>query len=283
MYFHIRISLKSNPSYVETKIDLSEEQLNLRIITPYEQGEPIIINGKTILPNDIERIRVSKSNETARKIIESFLIKDSSSNVIMLESPSYEWRAAEHALDVTDEYIKVHPGYKKTIERKKNIDKKSTLKNKKSTKKIFIVHGKDKLLKNETANFINAIKLRPVILHMEPDEGLTVIEKFVKHSDVQFAIILLTPDDLACPAEEFNKNESDRHYTARARQNVVFELGFFVAKLGRPRVCCIFKEGIELPSDIGGLLYKKYEDSIESIGYSLIKEIQKAGLKPELK
>jgi predicted nucleotide-binding protein len=71
------------------------------------------------------------------------------------------------------------------------------------------------------------IELEAIILHEQPDQGLTIIEKFETYaSQVGFAVVLLTPDDLGGPA-------SAPAQSARARQNVIFELGYFVGKLAR--------------------------------------------------
>ena len=105
MNYHVRISLKSQKSSDETKTDFSEEQLQVRILEPYEQGEPIILNGKTIQPNDIDRIRISKSRELSDQIIQGIKADDRNSSVISIGGPSYAWRAASRATDVTDELI----------------------------------------------------------------------------------------------------------------------------------------------------------------------------------
>lgn len=146
------------------------------------------------------------------------------------------------------------------------------------TNKVFIVHGHDEVLKNQTEIFLRQIGLEPIILHRQADEGQTVMEKFEKHSDVGFAFILLSPDDFAFSRREEGIQEFDRTTKElRARQNVIFEFGFFVGKLTRSRVCCIFKEGTTLPTDVAGLLYKKVNNDIEEQGFAIIKELKAAG------
>jgi len=144
----------------------------------------------------------------------------------------------------------------KNLINKKSVKKKvvrkvvTEMKNKinKSTKNIFIVHGHDNLPIERTARFIEKIGLNPIILHEQTSEGKTIIEKFEKHSDVAFAVVLLTPDD-----EIYNRPDQPSKY--RARQNVVFEFGYLMAKLGRNRVCALVKDSVELPSDINGIVY----------------------------
>jgi predicted nucleotide-binding protein len=143
--------------------------------------------------------------------------------------------------------------------------------------RIFVVHGHDHGTKTELEVFITGLGLEPVVLHRQPDQGRTLIEKFEHHSDVGFAFILLTPDDIAYKADEDTFPDEHRTKEFRARPNVTFEFGYFVGRLGRSRVCCLIKGEVARPSDIDGLVYKSIPDSIEGIGFSIIKELKAAG------
>lgn len=143
--------------------------------------------------------------------------------------------------------------------------------------KVFIVHGHDHALKTELESFLHKIGLDPVVLHRQPDQGQTIIEKFEHHSDVGFAFILLTPDEIAFTVDQIEKPDSQRTTEIRARPNVIFEFGYFVGKLGRQRVCCLYKGGVNLPSDINGIIYKQVDSNIESQAYSMIMELKAAG------
>ncbi|MEP6880050.1 MAG: nucleotide-binding protein [Nitrosospira sp.] len=145
--------------------------------------------------------------------------------------------------------------------------------------KIFIVHGHDEELKNETELFIRSIGLLPIVLHRQVDSGNTIIEKFEAHSDVGFAIILLTPDEIAYVKDQDKLQDDKRVKESRARPNVIFEFGYFVGKLSRKRVCCVLKGEVVFPSDLHGLIYKKVADSLEEIGMFLIRELKAAGYK----
>jgi predicted nucleotide-binding protein len=116
---------------------------------------------------------------------------------------------------------------------------------------IFIVHGHDGETKLEVAGFVERITGgRPVILNEQADLGLTIIEKLEKYaSEAGFAIILLTADDVG-------KAKGAAQLNPRARQNVVLECGYFMAKLGRGRVVVLYETEVELPSDVSGVLYK---------------------------
>jgi len=114
--------------------------------------------------------------------------------------------------------------------------------------------------------------LKPIILHERPNEGRTIIEKFEKNADVQFAIVLLSPDDMA-----YAKGGTPADARARARQNVVLELGYFVGKLGRARVFALKRDtDIELPNDISGVVYTSY-DSQGHWQFELVRELKAVG------
>lgn len=140
--------------------------------------------------------------------------------------------------------------------------------------KIFIVHGRDGDTKLQVAEFVERITgERPVILHEQADSGRTVIEKFEKHAaEVGFAIILLTADD------EGNEKGATQ-LNPRARQNVVLEFGYFMGKLGRGRVVALHEAGVELPSDINGLLYTSLAGNWK---FDLAGEIKAAGIDIDL-
>jgi predicted nucleotide-binding protein with TIR-like domain len=140
-----------------------------------------------------------------------------------------------------------------------------------TSRKVFVVHGHDEAAKEATARFLSQLDLEPIILHEQPNQGRTIIEKFEKYADVSFAVILLTPDDLVS-----SKDASDqaRH---RARQNVIFELGFFVGKLSRSNVCALHKGDTEILSDYQGVLFVPM-DSSGAWKFALAREIKAAGI-----
>lgn len=143
--------------------------------------------------------------------------------------------------------------------------------------KVFIVHGHDESAKNSLEILLSEMGLEPIVLHRQPDQSLTVIEKFERYSDVGYAFIMLTPDEYAYVAGDEAKPDHDRKKELRARPNVLFEFGYFVAKLGRSRVCCLHTGGVTLPSDVHGMIYKKYHTSVEEVAYSISKELKAAG------
>jgi predicted nucleotide-binding protein len=141
--------------------------------------------------------------------------------------------------------------------------------------KVFIVHGHDGDTKLQVAEFIQKITgERPIILHEQPDSGLTVIEKFETHaSEAGFVAVLLTADDVGGV-----KGSTDQR--PRARQNVVFEFGYFIGKLGRGRVVALYESGVELPSDVTGMLYAQLSGNWHT---KLAKELDAAGIEVDLR
>jgi predicted nucleotide-binding protein len=136
--------------------------------------------------------------------------------------------------------------------------------------KVFVVHGHDDGAKEGVARFLEKLDLKAIILQEQPNRGRTIIEKFVDYArEVGFAVVLLTPDDLRGGA-------TDESQTARARQNVIFELGYFVGSLGRGRACLLRKGEVEIPSDLYGVVYT-HMDSASAWKIELARELKDAG------
>lgn len=135
--------------------------------------------------------------------------------------------------------------------------------------KVFVVHGHDSGTKETVARFLEQQGLQPVILHEQPSRGMTIPEKLIANSNVGFAVVLLTPDD-------FGRAKTDAEDKPRARQNVVLELGFFIGRLGREKVCALLKDPVEFPSDYFGIVYVPWDDA-GAWKMELAKEMRAAG------
>jgi predicted nucleotide-binding protein len=136
--------------------------------------------------------------------------------------------------------------------------------------RVFVVHGHDEISKAEVSRFLEKLGLEAVVLHEKSNRGKTIIEKIEAHSDVSFAVVLMTPDDIA-----YSK-KNPRSRKSRARQNVILELGYFVAKLGRERVAALKEGSVEEPSDFSGVIYIQLGG--DSWKTKLAKELKDAGL-----
>jgi predicted nucleotide-binding protein len=122
------------------------------------------------------------------------------------------------------------------------------------SRKVFVVHGRDEIGLRLVAKLASEWGLMPVILRDEPNSGRSIIEKFLDYSDVTFAIVLLTPDDVGRLSADLTGT-----LMPRARQNVIMELGFFIGRLGRENVCVLCSEGIDVPSDYAGVGFVPFD------------------------
>jgi predicted nucleotide-binding protein len=136
--------------------------------------------------------------------------------------------------------------------------------------KVFVVHGHEEGAREGVARFLEKIGLEAIILREQPNRGRTIIEKFVDYArEVGFAVVLLTPDDLGGAA-------ATEVQQSRARQNVIFELGYFVGSLGRGRACLLRKGEVEIPSDLYGVVYTTM-DGADGWKIELARELKDAG------
>jgi len=137
---------------------------------------------------------------------------------------------------------------------------------------VFIVHGHNAELKLDLKNYLqNTLDFpEPIILHEQPNLGRTIIEKFEDYAmRSSIVFVLLTPDDIAASAEEPDDQKR------RGRQNVIFEMGYFMGLLGRRsgRVILLYKGPIELPSDLAGIIYIDVSLGITSAGEKIRREL----------
>ena len=133
-------------------------------------------------------------------------------------------------------------------------------------------HGHDDIAKLEMASYIKSLGLEPIILHFQASSGRTIIEKIEHYSNVGFGIVLYTPCDIGAKAGALTS-------AYRARQNVVFEHGYLIGQLGRPRVAAVVKGQVEPPNDISGVVYIQLDDDaawqnelkkeMKAVGYRL--------------
>lgn len=145
-----------------------------------------------------------------------------------------------------------------------------------TSKQVFIVHGHDNEAVQEMARTLEKGGFEAVILHEQPDSGLTIIEKIEKYTNVCYAVILYTECDRGRDKRESAENEK-----YRARQNVVFEHGYLISKLGRNRVSALVKGNIEKPGDINGVVYIEM-DASGGWRAKLAKNMQDAGLSVDM-
>jgi predicted nucleotide-binding protein len=140
-----------------------------------------------------------------------------------------------------------------------------------NTRDVFIIHGHDHGAKETVARFVTKLELNPIILHELPNQGRTIIQKFEDNAEVAYAIALLTPDDICAAKSELKKRHD------RPRQNVIFEFGYFIGRLGGKYVCGLTKGNVEIPSDYSGVVYISLDEA-GAWRTELIRELKAAGI-----
>ena len=255
-YYHVRITPSSNPSEDEARLDLSLEELLKRFVGPYRRGEPLVISGKSISSTDIERVRISKSEEEAKHLIEILKAEDRSSSVIVFGGPSLDWRAAGRAEDVTDEFITGPPG----SEPDRNETTLSEPRPSEDSRDVFVVHGRNLLARDAVFDFLRAIDLHPI----EWSEAVGATGKGSPYIgeilDAAFSrahaiVVLFSPDDEARLKQQFRADKDpfyESKLTGQARPNVLFEAGMSMGKF--PERTVLVEVGALRPfTDIAGL------------------------------
>jgi len=142
----------------------------------------------------------------------------------------------------------------------------------KDVPKVFLVHGRDVPAAHSVARVLDKIGLNPIILKEQAHAGRTIIQKFQEHADVHFAVILLTADDVGGLREDY---ESDsKSLKSRARQNVILELGYFLGLFRGKNFCLLLEKDVELPSDLDGLGWHRFDPNGTEWIARLGKELQ---------
>ena len=249
-FYQVLIVTSKGEKVVETDITDIDELFN-RILIPYVQEVEFFVNGFVLEKKKITRIKIGFTEKSAKEIA-AYKNETMPRGVFMVVSKE----------DIV-EYDCTKDITATLIAKAKDLIAESNKKNRESK-------NKDNELKQEVARFITQLHIEPIILHEQPSQGMTIIEKIEEYSNVGFGIVLYTPCDVGY---ERNKEKSKQ---GRARQNVVFEHGYLIGKLGRSHVCALVKQDVEKPNDISGVVYVSYD---ENGGWKLeiAKEMRKAG------
>lgn len=189
----------------------------------------------------------TQKNQTSGEVCDYF-------RGVNTDHPAYKVKMAkgevENCLTILNRLVEKLP----LIEQESNIQYIQT-QEKVFSNRGFIVHGHNDTRKLEVARFIeNDLKRNAIILHEQPNRGRTIIEKFEDYSKVDFAVALWTADDDGKSKKEIDLKD-------RARQNVIFETGFFIGKLGRENVIVLYEDGVEIPSDYSGVIFIRLADN----------------------
>lgn len=256
MYYHVAVTNEKCKNSREKslcpiyELDITEKESMYEIVRKYYRGEQVRIKGAFIDNRQYPEMMIVQSEETAKKFVEKQEEKFGRMGVVYYDPDSLSDKIFKEKKDTEDDITaKVFDHVEKETHPKVRLADTDVVKN----KRVFIVHGHDEAIEVKASQLIKDLGLEPVILHEESDKGQTIIEKLERCTDVGFGIILYTPCDHG------GEMGSDS-MMPRARQNVVFEHGMLIGKLGRGRVCALLKGDIEKPSDISGIIYKTIDD-----------------------
>ena len=265
-YYHVLIAPYGfvKPLYQLDNTDLSE--IKEEVILPYLKEEPFIFDGYSLDKTKIKRILIKESDWSSEEYADREWEKRSPESRKYIYPENIVWEN-EYTTDITKSIFKECKGLllKATSKPKTSMDK----------SKVFIVHGHDNAAKESVARFVEKIGLKAIILHEQASSGNTIIEKIEENTNVGFGIVLYTPCDVGAP-----KGEKDQ-LKARARQNVIFEHGYLIGKIGRKNVCALVKGDIETPNDISGVVYIKMDEG-DGWKFAVAKEMKKSGYDVDL-
>lgn len=261
MFYHVLVETKNkdnNGKFISVyEADHQDmDSLQEEVLLPYLKKEEVWIDGRMIAFDEINQLKVFTSKFEIDMIWNGVTMQGGFSSLVHRKSMLHE----RYMTDVTKDILRpLKQNVSKNID-SNHVDANFLI----SNQKIFLVHGRDGEAKSEVARFIQMIGLEPIILHEQANNGNTLIEKIEEHTDVGFGIILYTPCDIGGLSKDELK--------PRARQNVIFEHGYLLAKLGRKRVAALVKANVESPSDISGMVYIKHDDN-NGWKFDLIKEL----------
>ena len=249
MYYQILIEINTTIGTSEKNRTIKEidktnkSEIIQDILVPYLNDEEFIFNGYRLNKKKIIRLKIVTTERSAREISQ-YENDNMPKGLIMYVSPEDIFLYDKYITDVTKELLTEAKEIKQ-----KTFSEVEMAHGTLDKTKVFIVHGRDNEAKLEVARFVEQMGFKPIILHEQISQGMTVIEKIENYSDAGFGIVLYTPCDIGYLNGEEDKKKP------RARQNVVFEHGYLISKLGRNNVCALVKQDIEKPNDIAGVVY----------------------------
>ena len=260
--FHVRVSV-AGQTHDEVKLDLSRDQLSEQFLEPYGLGQPLTVNGRVVETSDLERLRITTSVESAQSFLPAIKEWERGSGVVVIGGPTYEWKMADHAKDVTDELIKGPPGWytdsvESSADDQAKVRRLTVPSGPGDRRSVFLVHGRNTGIAKAMKEFLRSLDLRIIeweqAVHLtgEPNPYIgDVITSGLESADG--IVVLATPDDIVRLDPDLKDNAEDPELTEarQPRQNVIFEAGMAMA-FAPNRTLIVATPGTKIPSDIAG-------------------------------
>jgi predicted nucleotide-binding protein len=271
MYYHVIAETREKQkdkfiTYHDFDI-IDKEIVKVQYLKPFVQGTDFQVDGYFVNKSNLRRFLIKSSVEKTDVLVKKAYNSLSPGMIVFFTAQSVI-EGDKSAKDITKELMQEIQGSDS------NIIPSTSQNDKKINRRVFIVHGRDELLKTQTARFLEKLNFDSIILHEQASEGKTIIEKIESYTDVGFSIVLYTPCDEG-------RLVGTKDFKKRARQNVVFEHGYLIAKLGRSRVVALVKDTVETPNDILGVVYISVGNS-NAWQFSIAKELKAAGFEIDL-
>ena len=252
-YYHVLIETNepSEKYYELDKTDLSE--IKDEFVIPYLKGEQFVFSGYFLDKAKVKRIVIGESACTSKEYVIE-VRRRRGPNVFLPIPREGIIKRSDYTKDITRNILKECESLLQEATPKSEAPTVTSPKAPMDKSKVFIVHGHDGEAKEAVARFVENLHFKAIILHEQASSGKTIIEKIEANSNVGFAIVLYTPCDLGV-----SQKQKDQ-LRPRARQNVVFEHGYLIGKIGRKNVCALVKGDIEIPTDISGVVYTPMDE-----------------------
>ena len=258
MYYHVRVTTKSNPSQTEVEVDIGSDELSDRFLIPYNQGRPIVIDGKAVLSTDMGRIRINETmedSETLNSIIKRQQREQRISSTVDHRGRLAPTILADQGEDVTSKYITGPPGH----EAEASTQPTQELIPPTNAREVFVVHGRNLAACDALFKFLRALDLHP----LEWAEAVSATGKPSPYigeildaafSRAHAVVVLFTPDDEARLRRELRRDSDPPHetkLTGQARPNVLFEAGMAMSR-SQDRTILVELGNLRPFSDLGG-------------------------------
>jgi predicted nucleotide-binding protein len=266
--YHIYVEY-AEPGKSGVRFNVLHEELVRTFTAPYNAGQPFWFMGKLLNPQKVTKASIFWSYESADK-----LTLPNQENLVAAKDKKYlleniikgkvkgVYLCTEKFLSSTQKAVTPNQPAKPVLG---------------VGRRVFVVCGTDSEMKKAVTDALTKLRLVPVVMCEEPSQGRKIVERFADYADVGFAVVLLSPDDFAYSAEE-----SPSKRKLRPRQDVVFELGFLLGKLGKDKVLVFYREheNFGSPTEFEGLKVVAF-DNRDSWKLALIRELTNCGYSVE--
>lgn len=292
-YYHVRLSVVGE-QHDEVKLDLKSSELENQFLSPYRLGGTITVNGRSVQSPSIERLRISRSNVPSQSLIREIELEDQRSPIAFFGGPSYSWRAAARAEDVTDEYIVGPPGGLSNTGESDSQDAGKTGSEMSSSadrsrgNSVFLIHGRDSAVVVAMKQFLRSLGIKVVEWdHAVSQTGTPspyvgdVVMEGLRMADA--AVVLFTPDELVRLRDDLvsdSDSYQERTLQGQARPNVYYEAGI-ADSIDRRRTVLVDVGQVKGFSDASGRLVVRFDGSVGK-RKTLAERLKSAGLEVDI-